>query len=98
MPPLEALACGTPVVASQRPAMPEVLGDAAFYADPRDPSAWADAVERVVTDAPLRARLVERGLRRAARYSWRRAAAETLAVYAHALRPHGRAAQDMRDS
>lgn len=85
LPPLEALACGTPTVASPRPAMPEVLGDAVLYADPRDPATWADAIERAATDSALREVLVARGLARAAGYSWRRAAAETIAVYAAAL-------------
>ena len=85
LPPLEALACGTPVVSSNRPAMPEVLGDAVLYADPRDPTAWADAVERLPGDTALRQTLVGCGLERAGRYSWRRAAVETLAVYEAAL-------------
>jgi glycosyltransferase involved in cell wall biosynthesis len=81
LPPLEAMACGTPVVASDRPAMPEILGDAALYASPRDPEAIADALERVLTDDSLRDELRVRGLTQAARYSWDRAARETLAVY-----------------
>jgi glycosyltransferase involved in cell wall biosynthesis len=81
LPPLEALACGTPVVASDRPALPEVLGDAALYAPPDRPDAIADALERVLTDDRLREGLRSRGLRRAATYSWQRAARETLAVY-----------------
>jgi glycosyltransferase involved in cell wall biosynthesis len=86
LPPLEAMQCGTPVISSHRPAMPEVLGDAALYADPRDAFAWADAVERLTIDAALRDDLIARGHQRAARYSWARAARETLAVYVAALR------------
>jgi GT2 family glycosyltransferase/glycosyltransferase involved in cell wall biosynthesis len=85
LPPLEAMACGTPVVASTRPAMPEVLGDAALYADPRDAPAWADAIERIVSDPGLSETLARRGTARAAAYSWQRAARETLDVYAAAL-------------
>lgn len=88
LPPLEAMACGAPVIASNRPAMPEVLGDAALYADPRQPAAWADAIERLATDATLRRSLAERGLVRAAAYSWDRAAQQTIAVYEAALRRH----------
>jgi glycosyltransferase involved in cell wall biosynthesis len=85
LPPLEAMACGTPVVSSDRPAMPEVLGDAALYAPPDRPDAIADALARVLTDAGLRDDLRARGLARAAGYSWERAARETLAVYRRAF-------------
>ncbi len=85
LPPLEALACGTPVVASNRRAMPEVLADAALYAAPDNPSALAGALERVLTDEGLRERLRARGLQHAAVYSWERAARETVAVYHAAL-------------
>ena len=89
LPPLEAMACGVPVVASDRPAMPEVLGDAACYAPPDRPAAIAEALERVLTDERLRADLRARGLRRAAGYSWERAARETLAVYRGLTSPPG---------
>lgn len=85
LPPLEAMACGTPVVASDRPAMPEVLGDAALYAPPEDARSIAAALTRVLTDAALREELRHRGLAQAARYSWARTARETLAVYRRVL-------------
>src|SRR5262249_46060540 len=66
LPPLEAMACGTPVVASDLTAVPEVVGDAGLLADPRDPEAFAAALARVLEDEALRQRLRERGLRRAA--------------------------------
>src|SRR5581483_6456468 len=81
LPPLEALACGTPVVASDRPSMPEVLGAAALYAPPARPDLLADALERVLTDAHLRETLIHRGLERASTFSWERAARDTLALY-----------------
>ncbi len=81
LPPLEAMACGTPVVASDRPAMPEVLGEAALYTPPADVQAVAAALARVLTDATLREELRSRGLAQAARYSWARTARDTLAVY-----------------
>jgi glycosyltransferase involved in cell wall biosynthesis len=87
LPPLEAMACGVPVVASDRPAMPEVLGDAALYAAPDQPQAIADALERALTDRALRDELRTRGSAQAARYSWQRAADETLAVYRRLLHP-----------
>jgi glycosyltransferase involved in cell wall biosynthesis len=74
---LEAMACGTPVVAANRAALPETCGDAALLVDPDDPDAIAGAVVRAVTDVALRARLRGAGLARAALYSWDRAAQQT---------------------
>jgi glycosyltransferase involved in cell wall biosynthesis len=85
LPPLEAMACGTPVVASDRPAMPEILGDAALYAAPDEPEAMADVLARVLRERALREDVRARGIAQAARYSWERAARETLAVYRTAL-------------
>jgi glycosyltransferase involved in cell wall biosynthesis len=78
IPPLEAMACGTPVVASTAGALPEVLGDAALLVDPTDEHALAEALCAAAED---RGTLRRRGLERAARYSWPRAAAETWEVY-----------------
>jgi glycosyltransferase involved in cell wall biosynthesis len=80
--PLEAMACGVPVVAARSGAVDEVLGDAALLVeDPRDALAFACQVESVVTDLALRTRLVDAGMRRAALYSRRRAAELTLELY-----------------
>ncbi len=81
LPILEAMACGTPVVSSSASSLPEVGGDAALYADPRDSRTFADQVARVLSDSELRRRMAEAGLRRARQFSWRRTAEETLAVY-----------------
>jgi glycosyltransferase involved in cell wall biosynthesis len=81
LPPLEAMACGTAVVSSDRPAMPEILGNAALYAPPTSPDRIAEALEQVLTDSTLREQMRARGLKQASRYSWERAANETLAVY-----------------
>lgn len=80
-PPLEAMACGTPVITSDRASLPEVVGDAALVVDPRDDVALAAALRRVLEDPALAADLRERGLRRAALYSWRRCAEATVDVY-----------------
>jgi glycosyltransferase involved in cell wall biosynthesis len=81
LPPLEAMACGTPVVASNTSSLPEVLGDAALLVDPHDPAALADALASALSDTPLRQRLRAAGLARARQFSWQRMAEQTLAVY-----------------
>jgi glycosyltransferase involved in cell wall biosynthesis len=77
---LEAMACGTPVVASNRAALPETCGDAALLVDPDDPAAVAAAVLRVCTDEPLRVELRARGLARVAGRTWDHAARVTDAL------------------
>ncbi len=83
--PLEAMACGAPVVCSDRTSLPEVVGDAAVLADPTEPAALAAALKRVLQDSSLQAQLRARGLERAARFSWERAAHATRAVFLDAL-------------
>jgi glycosyltransferase involved in cell wall biosynthesis len=78
IPPLEAMASGTPVVASTAGALPEVLGDAALLVDPTDEHALAEALQAAL-DRPVDLR--QRGLAQAARYSWDRAAEQTWQVY-----------------
>lgn len=85
LPPLEAMASGTPVVAARSGSLPEILGDAAFFATPQDPASFASAVVSLVRDHDLRARMVRRGVGRAAQFSWERCGRETLAVYCEAL-------------
>lgn len=81
IPPLEAMARGVPVMASNRSAMPEILGDAAVYADPYDVGEMAHALERLLSDEQLRQQMIQRGKERIKRYSWQTAARETLDVY-----------------
>jgi glycosyltransferase involved in cell wall biosynthesis len=85
LPPLEALAVGTPVICSNTSSLPEVVGDAALTFDPTAEEEIAAALRRITGDAELRADLRERGLQRAAQFSWERAARETLAVYRNLL-------------
>jgi glycosyltransferase involved in cell wall biosynthesis len=86
LPPLEALACGTPVVCSIASSLPEVMGDAALLVPPLDARAWAEALGRVLADASLRHDLAERGPRQAARFTWAEAARQTRAVYDELLK------------
>jgi glycosyltransferase involved in cell wall biosynthesis len=81
LPVLEAMVCGTPAVASNASSIPEIGGDAALYFDPLDVEAIVDAIRRLLRDISLRDEMRERGLARAARFSWQQAAAETRAVY-----------------
>lgn len=81
LPLLEAMACGTPVVASDRGSLPEVAGDAALLTDPEDPQAIAHGIKRMLSDANLRQELVRKGKLRAARFTWERTAKETLEAY-----------------
>ena len=81
LPPLEAMACGTPVITSNRSSLPEVVDDAALVVDPDDREALVDAMARLVSDATLREEFRARGLERARRYSWDETARRTIEVY-----------------
>jgi glycosyltransferase involved in cell wall biosynthesis len=81
LPILEAMACGIPVVASNRSSVPEVAGGAAILVDPTDTAALAAGLLAVLRDADLRQRLVQAGLQRARGFSWKRTAGETVQVY-----------------
>jgi alpha-1,3-rhamnosyl/mannosyltransferase len=86
LPVLEAMACGTPVIAANNSSLPEVAGDAACLIAAEDASKLAHAITQIVTDASARARWIEKGLARAASFSWAHCARLTLAGYAHARR------------
>jgi len=81
LPPLEAMASGTPVVTSNVSSLPEVTGDAALLVDPTSAEAIADAMRRVLTDATLASDLSARGLRRAREFSWEHAATRIRDIY-----------------
>jgi len=78
--PLEAMASGTPVIASSASSLPEVVRDGGVLVDPADVEGWTEALERVCGDVELQATLRRRGLLRAAEFSWARAAARTWQV------------------
>jgi glycosyltransferase involved in cell wall biosynthesis len=81
LPPLEAMACGTPVVVSNVSSLPEVVGDAAMLIDPNDVDELTVVMRQVLTSESKRECMIAKGLKRAANFSWQRAARETLAVY-----------------
>jgi len=86
LPPLEAMACGTPVVAVRSAAVEEVVGPAGVFVAPGDSEALAEALDRVLSDAELRSSLRARGLERAKDFSWEKAATQTVVVYEAVLR------------
>jgi glycosyltransferase involved in cell wall biosynthesis len=81
MPVIEAMACGAPVVTSNRASLPEVAGDAAVLVNPESDDELAEAMVRLVRDASLRESLRAKGFVRAKQFTWERAARQTLAVY-----------------
>jgi glycosyltransferase involved in cell wall biosynthesis len=85
LPALEAMGYGAPVVSSSATCLPEVYGDAAHYFDPLDSTDMARAINEVLTDKKLRAQLIEKGYKQNKKYSWRRMATQTHAIYMNAL-------------
>jgi glycosyltransferase involved in cell wall biosynthesis len=85
LPALEAMACGTPVIASNTTGLAEAVGDAGLTVDPRSAEELAEAMRRVLGDEELRARLVAAGHARAAAFTWARTARATAGVYREAL-------------
>ncbi|MGQ9490968.1 MAG: glycosyltransferase family 4 protein [Anaerolineae bacterium] len=79
--PLEAMACGTPVIVSNVSSLPEVVGDAGLLVNPQNDEEITIALWRLLTDETLRAELRTKSLQRAARFSWQQAAEQTMAVY-----------------
>lgn len=81
LPPLEAMACGVPVIASRRASLPEVVGDAGLLVEPMDDLAIAQHMRTLIEDDALHAALSDAGRRRAQTFTWRKFAHETMAVY-----------------
>jgi len=80
-PPLEAMACGCPVVSSNASSMPEILGGAALLVNPYDVEGWRQALDRVLSSDRLRSRLSALGMGRAKNFTWEKTAKQTLEVY-----------------
>ncbi|MBI4322187.1 MAG: glycosyltransferase family 4 protein [Chloroflexi bacterium] len=85
LPALEAMACGTPVIASNVSSLPEVIDDAGILVDPLDAAAVCNAMIRVVTDVALRQQLRANGIRRASQFSWQKCSEQTLRVLYHVV-------------
>jgi glycosyltransferase involved in cell wall biosynthesis len=93
IPPLEAMACGCPVISSDRGSLGEVVSDAAWIVNPEDVEDICDALLQLHSEPKSRAALVQKGLLRAREFSWERAARDTLAVYRTAFHKNRKAAQ-----
>jgi glycosyltransferase involved in cell wall biosynthesis len=81
LPPLEAMACGVPVICANTSSLPEVVGDAGVLIDPRDEGALASAMRRMAEDPAARADLSGKAALRAREFTWGRCADQTMAVY-----------------
>jgi glycosyltransferase involved in cell wall biosynthesis len=81
LPPLEAMACGTPVVCSRASSLPEIGGEAAHYFNPTNAEEMAKTMHKVLMDEALQQEMRQEGLRQASRFSWAKAAEETMGVY-----------------
>ncbi|PJF39007.1 MAG: glycosyltransferase family 1 protein, partial [Phototrophicales bacterium] len=85
LPPLEAMACGTPVVVSNVSSLPEVVGEAALAIAPTDAEGFAEALQRLLKDEHLRQTLIEKGLAHAKQFTWKIATEKILAIYQKVL-------------
>jgi glycosyltransferase involved in cell wall biosynthesis len=85
LPPLEAMACGTPVIAMNATSVPEIVQDGALLVNGNDPPIWSDAIRRLMSDETLRERLISHGLARASQLTWRKCAQGTVEIYRHVL-------------
>jgi glycosyltransferase involved in cell wall biosynthesis len=91
LPPLEAMAHGTPVVTSNVTSLPEVVGNAAVLVHPENVFEIMRALHRVLVDQPLREKMKERSYRQAAKFSWEKSVRRIMEVYQEVLRPPGNA-------
>jgi glycosyltransferase involved in cell wall biosynthesis len=88
LPPLEAMACGTPVITSNAASLPEVVGEAGLMLAPDDVGGWAAALKRLWSDAPYRAELADRGVRQAQQFTWQSASRQIARTYRDPLDHH----------
>ena len=92
LPGVEAAACGTPVLATTESPLPELLGQGVIAVDPSDRGGWLRAIERVLTDEPLRAHMREAALAAANQMSWKNSARQLLSIFDEVQRNHGASA------
>jgi glycosyltransferase involved in cell wall biosynthesis len=85
LPPLEAMACGCPVIVSDNSSLPEVCGEAAYYVNPQNPSDIVEGIIKVLNNSTLRNELINNGLERAKQFSWTNSAKEHLNVLEHVI-------------
>ncbi|MBT6229755.1 MAG: glycosyltransferase family 4 protein, partial [Candidatus Scalindua sp.] len=85
LPPLEAMACGIPVITSNTSSLPEVIGNAGIMVDPEDDNSLSEAIFNVLKDEDLRYQMSKNGLKRAKLFSWEKAAKEILEIYDEVL-------------
>jgi len=81
LPPLEAMACGCPVVSSNISSLPEVVGEAGIMISPNDPKLWATAIEKISNNHNYRQTLINSGFKQAKKFSWKKCAQETIETY-----------------
>jgi glycosyltransferase involved in cell wall biosynthesis len=86
LPPLEAMSKGVPVISSDHPCMREILGESAYFFDGKNTDSIAQAIEKIISDESLRQDLIARGYAQAKKYSWKRMARETQAIYIGTLK------------
>jgi len=87
LPPLEAMACGTPVIVSQGSSLPEICGDAAYFVDPHSIDSISEGMSRIFTDSDLRASMARRGIAHAQAFNWERSAMSHLSLFSEVLHP-----------
>ena len=88
LPPLEAMACGAPVLCSTAASLPEVVGEGGWLLNPLTPAEWTRAMQRLLTEPEARQTLIERAHKQAADFTWRKTAIATRAVYQQLLHPN----------